>query len=80
VGDVPHTLADIDAAKRDFGYAPIVDFSEDSAGRSPTSTRDTMTILRGLESPCSPWALGAAPAAGEGTLTVQSRGAAGARF
>jgi len=28
VGDVPHTLADIDAAKRDFGYAPIVDFSE----------------------------------------------------
>ena len=28
VGDVPHTLADIDAAKRDFGYAPVVDFSE----------------------------------------------------
>jgi nucleoside-diphosphate-sugar epimerase len=28
VGDVPHTLADIDAAKRDFGYAPAVDFDE----------------------------------------------------
>src|SRR6266852_9015920 len=28
VGDVPHTLADIGAAKRDFGYAPIVDFDE----------------------------------------------------
>jgi UDP-glucose 4-epimerase len=28
VGDVPHTLADIDAAKRDFGYVPVVDFSE----------------------------------------------------
>jgi nucleoside-diphosphate-sugar epimerase len=28
VGDVPHTLAAIDAAKRDFGYAPIVDFDE----------------------------------------------------
>ena len=28
VGDVPHTLADVDAAKRDFGYAPVVDFTE----------------------------------------------------
>src|SRR5437667_178056 len=28
VGDVPHTLADIDAAKRDFGYAPVVDLSD----------------------------------------------------
>ncbi|OGK77575.1 MAG: Vi polysaccharide biosynthesis protein VipB/TviC [Candidatus Rokubacteria bacterium GWC2_70_16] len=25
-GDVPHTLADVGAAKRDFGYAPLVDF------------------------------------------------------
>src|SRR6266542_482654 len=28
VGDVPHTLADISAAKRDMGYEPIVDFAE----------------------------------------------------
>jgi UDP-glucose 4-epimerase len=28
VGDVPHTLADIGAAKRDFGYQPLVDFEE----------------------------------------------------
>jgi UDP-glucose 4-epimerase len=28
VGDVPHTLADISAAKRDFGYQPNVDFHE----------------------------------------------------
>src|SRR5262249_33472838 len=28
VGEVPHPLADIDAAKRDFGYTPVVDFSE----------------------------------------------------
>ena len=28
VGDVPHTLADIGSAKRDFGYQPIVDFQE----------------------------------------------------
>jgi len=27
-GDVPHTLADISAAKRDMGYAPLVDFGE----------------------------------------------------
>jgi UDP-N-acetylglucosamine/UDP-N-acetyl-alpha-D-glucosaminouronate 4-epimerase len=27
-GDVPHTLADIGAAKRDFGYEPGVDFDE----------------------------------------------------
>ena len=27
-GDVPHTLADIGAAKRDFGYQPLVDFAE----------------------------------------------------
>ena len=27
-GDVPHTLADIGAAKRDFGYQPLVDFEE----------------------------------------------------
>jgi len=28
VGDVPHTLADISRAKRDMGYAPLVDFDE----------------------------------------------------
>jgi len=28
VGDVPHTLADIGAAKRDMGYEPLVDFGE----------------------------------------------------
>ncbi len=28
IGDVPHTLADISAAKRDMGYEPIVDFAE----------------------------------------------------
>jgi nucleoside-diphosphate-sugar epimerase len=28
VGDVPHTLADVSAAKRDMGYAPLVDFDE----------------------------------------------------
>ena len=28
VGDVPHTLADIGAAKRDMGYEPLVDFAE----------------------------------------------------
>jgi UDP-glucose 4-epimerase len=28
VGDVPHTLADISAAKRDMGYEPLVDFAE----------------------------------------------------
>jgi nucleoside-diphosphate-sugar epimerase len=28
VGDVPHTLADISGAKRDFGYQPNVDFHE----------------------------------------------------
>src|SRR5262245_2419339 len=28
VGDVPHTLADINAAKRDMGYEPQVDFAE----------------------------------------------------
>ncbi len=27
-GDVPHTLADIGRAKRDFGYAPLVGFEE----------------------------------------------------
>ncbi len=27
-GDVPHTLADIGRAKRDFGYQPLVDFEE----------------------------------------------------
>jgi nucleoside-diphosphate-sugar epimerase len=28
VGDVPHTLADIGAAKRDLGYQPLVDFEQ----------------------------------------------------
>jgi len=28
VGDVPHTLADIGRAKRDFGYEPLVEFEE----------------------------------------------------
>ena len=28
VGDVPHTLADISAAKRDMGYEPVVAFDE----------------------------------------------------
>ena len=28
VGDVPHTLADIGAARRDMGYEPLVDFAE----------------------------------------------------
>ncbi len=28
VGDVPHTLADISGAKRDFGYQPLVEFDE----------------------------------------------------
>ncbi|MBI2526508.1 MAG: NAD-dependent epimerase/dehydratase family protein [Candidatus Rokubacteria bacterium] len=28
VGDVPHTLADIGSAKRDFGYEPLVTFDE----------------------------------------------------
>jgi len=28
VGDVPHTLADIGQAKRDFGYEPLVEFEE----------------------------------------------------
>jgi UDP-glucose 4-epimerase len=28
VGDVPHTLADISAAKRDMGYEPMVDFAD----------------------------------------------------
>jgi UDP-glucose 4-epimerase len=28
VGDVPHTLADIGAAKRDLGYQPLVDFED----------------------------------------------------
>ena len=28
VGDVPHTLADIGRAKKDMGYAPLVDFDE----------------------------------------------------
>ena len=28
VGDVPHTLADVSAAKRDLGYDPVVDFDE----------------------------------------------------
>jgi UDP-glucose 4-epimerase len=27
-GDVPHTLADISTAKRDFGYQPLVEFEE----------------------------------------------------
>jgi UDP-glucose 4-epimerase len=27
-GDVPHTLADVSAAKRDFGYEPLVDFDD----------------------------------------------------
>lgn len=27
-GDVPHTLADVSAAKRDFGYEPLVEFEE----------------------------------------------------
>jgi UDP-N-acetylglucosamine/UDP-N-acetyl-alpha-D-glucosaminouronate 4-epimerase len=27
-GDVPHTLADVSAAKSDFGYEPRVDFEE----------------------------------------------------
>jgi UDP-glucose 4-epimerase len=27
-GDVPHTLADVSAAKRDLGYEPLVDFDE----------------------------------------------------
>jgi nucleoside-diphosphate-sugar epimerase len=25
---VPHTLADVSAAKRDFGYEPLVNFEE----------------------------------------------------
>jgi UDP-N-acetylglucosamine/UDP-N-acetyl-alpha-D-glucosaminouronate 4-epimerase len=28
VGDVPHTLADVSAAKRDFGYEPLIGFEE----------------------------------------------------
>jgi nucleoside-diphosphate-sugar epimerase len=28
VGDVPHTLADVSAGKRDLGYDPVVDFDE----------------------------------------------------
>ena len=28
VGDVPHTLADVSAAKRDLGYEPLVTFEE----------------------------------------------------
>jgi nucleoside-diphosphate-sugar epimerase len=28
VGDVPHTLADVSAAKRDLGYEPVVEFDE----------------------------------------------------
>ena len=28
VGDVPHTLADVSAAKRDMGYEPLVGFEE----------------------------------------------------
>ena len=28
VGDVPHTLADVSAAKRDLGYEPLVDFDD----------------------------------------------------
>jgi len=28
VGDVPHTLADISGAKRDFGYQPLVEFED----------------------------------------------------
>jgi UDP-glucose 4-epimerase len=28
VGDVPHTLADLSAAKRDLGYEPAVEFDE----------------------------------------------------
>ena len=28
VGDVPHTLADVSAAKRDMGYKPLVEFDE----------------------------------------------------
>jgi nucleoside-diphosphate-sugar epimerase len=28
VGDVPHTLADVSAAKRDMGYEPLVTFEE----------------------------------------------------
>ena len=31
MGDVPHTLADVSAAKRDFGYEPLVDFDEGAA-------------------------------------------------
>ena len=27
-GDVPHTLADVSAGKRDLGYDPVVDFDE----------------------------------------------------
>ena len=27
-GDVPHTLADVSAAKRDLGYEPVVEFDE----------------------------------------------------
>ena len=27
-GDVPHTLADVSAAKRDLGYEPLVEFDE----------------------------------------------------
>ena len=28
VGDVPHTLADVERAKRDMGYEPLVEFDE----------------------------------------------------
>jgi len=39
VGDVPHTLADIGAAKRDLGYQPLVEF-EDGFRRTLDYFRD----------------------------------------
>ena len=48
VGDVPHTLADVSAAKRDLGYAPLVDFDEGlrrTVDSSPGGNR-LMTRLR----------------------------------
>jgi nucleoside-diphosphate-sugar epimerase len=41
-GDVPHTLADIGSAKRDFGYEPVVDFEE--------GLRRTVEFFRGRTS------------------------------
>jgi UDP-glucose 4-epimerase len=46
VGDVPHTLADISAAKRDMGYEPVVPFDEGLRRTVDYFTRGTTGATR----------------------------------